>query len=105
MAFQYCVEQDNDCQAQTVAIVAPFLPLPGHALLTCLKFVRSQELSSVDTADIVGDVSFVHTYGNGCNFLEDAGVRQVEREQAVVAERLLFQHDFLLTCSCFNHLI
>ena len=56
--------------------------------------MRSQELSSVDTADVVGDVSFVHSCGNGCKFLEDAGVRQVEREQAVVAGRLLFQHDF-----------
>ena len=92
---------------RTTAIVAPFLPL-GITRLTCPKYVRSTELIPVETAAIMGDVSFVHSCGTGCTFLEDSSVRCVVRENAQVAGRLLFEHDlnnevFLLNCFSFCH--
>ena len=77
---------------QTAAIVALFLLL-GITRLTCPKYVRSTELILVETAAIMGDVSFVYSCGTGCTFLEDSGVRCVERDNAEVSGRLLFQHD------------
>ena len=86
----------------TTAIVAPFLPL-GITGLICRKYVRCTELILVETAAIIQDVSFVHTCGAGCTFLEDSGIRCVERENAHVSGGLLFCHDlhnevYLLNC-------
>ena len=39
------------------------------------------------------DVSFVHSCGASCTFLEDSGIRCVERENAHVSGGLLFCHD------------
>ena len=58
----------------TTAIVAPLLPL-GITRLTCPKYVRSTQLIPVETAAIMGDVSFVRSCGTGCTFLEDSGAR------------------------------
>ena len=98
----------SEGQKSTLAIVAPFLPLLGHTELTCQKYVRSSHFQSIATEDIFSDASFIHCRGRGCIFLENSGVRQIEREQSVVEGRLLFQHDFnnevyLLNRFCFNH--
>lgn len=80
--------------------------LSASLSLTCPKYGRLPEVIPVETAAIVQDVSFVHSYGTGCIFLEDSGIRSVERENAQVAGRLLFRHDlnnefYLLNCFSF----
>ena len=92
---------------QTTALVAPFLPL-GITGLTCPKYVRLPEVIPVETAAIVQEVSFVHSYRTGCTVLEDSGIRCVEQENAQVPGRLLFRHDlnnevYLLNRFSFFH--
>ena len=46
------------------------------------------------TSAIVGDVSFVLSYGAGCKVQEGAGASCVERENIAIAGDVFFKHNF-----------
>ena len=95
------------CDGETKGVIVPFLPL-GSTSLTCLKFVRSLDLTVVSSAAIAGDVSFVHACGSGCTFKEETGSRQIEREKTRLMGTVSFHHGpnnqvYLLNRFCLNH--
>ena len=95
------------CDGETKGVIVPFLPLSSTSL-TCLKFVRSLDLTAVSSAATAGDISFVHACGNGCTFKKETGSRHIEGEKTRLMRTISFHHYpnnqvYLLNHFCLNH--